>query len=165
MTDTKKSFYIVGQPQLSPIEELVKLTDELNRCPETIKELQQHEQQICDPKFYLRNGDHFEELTLLKRAIKNAHVRLPCGTKQCLPAKYLEEHGKYTRHLRKFDREFYCGWRARKYLLLRIDETEKWSTRLKKILIPDLVRWIRKSGGTIPKEILQKLVPHYRSDE
>lgn len=162
ITDTEMGFYIVGQPQLSPLEVLESLTTELDRCPQKLKELRQHEGHIFDPKIYIRSGDHFEEVVMLKRAVKTAYVLLPNGTKQCLPGKFLDEEGKYTRHMKRMDREFYCGWRARQYLLSRIDETEKKYRRLKK-LIPDLVRGIRNSGGTIPLEIVKRLVPHYKS--
>jgi hypothetical protein len=163
MTDTERGFYIVGQPELSPFEELELLIDELEQCPEKLKELREQEKQICDPKIYIKSDDHFEEVVLLKRAVKTAHVLLPCGTKQCLPGKYLDENGKYTRHMKTMDREFFCGWRARDYLLSRIESTEKRYARLRNKVIPDLVRSIRKSGDTIPREIVQSLVTHYRS--
>ena len=157
-------FYFVGaEPARTPLEELERLTDELNRCPEIIKELRERERHICDSKIYLKNGDHFEEAVLLKRTVKTVHVLLPSGTKQCLPGKYLDETGKCIRHTKTMDREFYSGWRARDYLLSKIEATEKRYTKLKKRLIPDLVRSIRRSGDTIPKETVLSLVPHYES--
>ena len=163
MNDMSVGFYFVGaEPERTPLEELEQLTDELNRCPEKLKELRERERQIFDSKIYLRNGDHFEEAVLLKRTVKAVHVMLPSGTKHCLPGSCLEEKGKYTRHTKTMDREFYCGWRARAYLLSKIEATEKRYAKLKR-LIPDLVRSIRGSGGTIPKETVLSLAPHYRS--
>ena len=163
MIDTEKGFYFVGQPDLTPIEELKNMIVELDHCPKEIKELREHEEQIFDSKIYIKNQDHFDEVVLLKRAVKTAHVMLPCGTKQCLPGKYLDEEGKYTRHTKTMVRDFYCGWRARQYVLSKIEKTEDRYTKLKKRLIPDLVRSIRNSGGTIPKEIISILAPYYHS--
>lgn len=163
MNDTELGFYIHGEPELTPLEELEHLASELNRHSQKNKELREQEEQIFDSKIYIKNGDHFEEVALLKRTVKTAQVLLPSGTKQCLSGKHLDEEGKYTRHFKKMDREFLCGWRARSYLWSRIEETEGSLSDLKGKVIPNLVRSIRDSSGNIPKEIVRNLVPHYRS--
>ena len=162
-SDMSNGFIIIGEPpELPPLQELEILVEKLDSHQQSLERWRDQECDLCDQNLYVRD-DNFHEVDLLKQTRKCYFVRLPCGKTHCLPARRIDELGRYTRRTGTAVHAYWQGWRARQELLSLIKQTDGRYARVKSKVIPSVLREARKCGIAVPHELVQRLKSHYRT--
>ncbi len=162
MNESEYAFEIVGRrPSPPPLVELELLVNTLDFCRHSVEQWSEQERCLSDQKIYVKTGDSWEEVKLVRATSKCLFVRLACGSSRCLSAGYFSQSGTSTRRSGSTVQCFAKGWKIRQDLLYRIETTRGQYAKIKRYDIPDLVRSIRHTGDSVPHDLVQRLKSHY----